>query len=87
MAQALSNRDAHVDTGVGPVASTPDSGEGPEGEAPGGVVRRIGSADDRPRLTDRYIALIFRQHISRRLTEGMALECLTAANLACASQG
>src|SRR5258707_15798191 len=40
MAQALSNRDAHVDTGVGPVAWTPDSGEGPEKGAPGRVVRR-----------------------------------------------
>jgi enoyl-CoA hydratase/carnithine racemase len=40
----------------------------------------------RPQLTNRYIALIFRQRISRRLTEGMALgmalESLTAANLA-----
>jgi enoyl-CoA hydratase/carnithine racemase len=39
-----------------------------------------------PQLTNRYMALIFRQRISRRLTEGMALgmalECLTAANLA-----
>lgn len=39
----------------------------------------------RPQLTNRYIALIFRQRISRRLTEGMALgmalESLTAANL------
>lgn len=45
----------------------------------------------RPQLTNRYIALIFRQRISRRLTEGMAvgmaLESLTAANLAYASQG
>ena len=44
----------------------------------------------RPQLTNRYIALIFRQRISRRLTEGMAvgmaLESLTAANLAYASQ-
>ena len=40
----------------------------------------------RPQLTNRYIALIFRQRISRRLAEGMALgmalESLTAANLA-----
>jgi enoyl-CoA hydratase/carnithine racemase len=40
----------------------------------------------RPQLTNRYIALIFRQRVSRRLTEGMALgmalESLTAANLA-----
>src|ERR1700746_473712 len=40
----------------------------------------------RPQLTNRYIALVFRQRISRRLTEGtslgMALEALTAANLA-----
>jgi enoyl-CoA hydratase/carnithine racemase len=39
----------------------------------------------RPQLTNRYIAVIFRQRISRRLTEGMALgmalEMLTAANL------
>ena len=45
----------------------------------------------RPQLTNRYIALVFRQRISRRLTEGMALgmalESLTAANLAYASQG
>src|ERR1700758_3983394 len=40
----------------------------------------------RPQLTTRYMALIFRQRISRRLAEGMglgmALESLTAANLA-----
>jgi enoyl-CoA hydratase/carnithine racemase len=40
----------------------------------------------RPQLTNRYIAVVFRQRISRRLTEGMALgmalEMLTAANLA-----
>ena len=45
----------------------------------------------RPQLTNRYIALIFRQRISRRLAEGMAvgmaLESLTAANLAYANQG
>ena len=45
----------------------------------------------RPQLTNRYIALIFRQRISRRLTEGMALgmalESLTAANLAYLGQG
>jgi enoyl-CoA hydratase/carnithine racemase len=45
----------------------------------------------RPQLTNRYIALIFRQRISRRLTEGMALgmalESLTAANLAYTNQG
>jgi enoyl-CoA hydratase/carnithine racemase len=39
----------------------------------------------RPQLTNRYIAVVFRQRISRRLTEGMALgmalEMLTAANL------
>jgi enoyl-CoA hydratase/carnithine racemase len=44
----------------------------------------------RPQLTNRYIALIFRQRISRRLAEGMALgmalESLTAANLAYVSQ-
>jgi enoyl-CoA hydratase/carnithine racemase len=44
----------------------------------------------RPQLTNRYIALIFRQRISRRLSEGMALgmalECLTAANLAYLNQ-
>jgi enoyl-CoA hydratase/carnithine racemase len=41
---------------------------------------------ERPQLTNRYMALIFRQRISRRLAEGMAvgmaLESLTAANLA-----
>jgi enoyl-CoA hydratase/carnithine racemase len=40
----------------------------------------------RPHLTNKYIAVIFRQRISRRLAEGMltgmALESLTAANLA-----
>lgn len=40
----------------------------------------------RPQLTNRYMAVIFRQRISRRLAEGMslgfALESLTAANLA-----
>jgi enoyl-CoA hydratase/carnithine racemase len=45
----------------------------------------------RPQLTNRYMAVIFRQRVSRRLTEGMALgmalESLTAANLAYASQG
>jgi enoyl-CoA hydratase/carnithine racemase len=45
----------------------------------------------RPQLTNRYIAVIFRQRISRRLAEGMslgmALESLTAANLAYVSQG
>jgi enoyl-CoA hydratase/carnithine racemase len=44
----------------------------------------------RPQLTNRYIALIFRQRVSRRLAEGMALgmalECLTAANLAYVNQ-
>lgn len=39
----------------------------------------------RPQLTNRYMAVIFRQRISRRLAEGMAvgfaLESLTAANL------
>jgi enoyl-CoA hydratase/carnithine racemase len=39
-----------------------------------------------PQLTNRYMAVIFRQRISRRLAEGtalgMALESLTAANLA-----
>jgi enoyl-CoA hydratase/carnithine racemase len=44
----------------------------------------------RPQLTNRYIAVIFRQRISRRLTEGMALgmalEMLTAANLPYAGQ-
>jgi enoyl-CoA hydratase/carnithine racemase len=45
----------------------------------------------RPQLTNRYMALIFRQRISRRLTEGMALgmalESLTAANLAYLGRG
>jgi enoyl-CoA hydratase/carnithine racemase len=40
----------------------------------------------RPQLTNRYMAVLFRQRISRRLAEGtslgMALEALTAANLA-----
>jgi enoyl-CoA hydratase/carnithine racemase len=40
----------------------------------------------RPQLTNRYMAVLFRQRISRRLAEGMALgmalESLTAANLA-----
>lgn len=40
----------------------------------------------RPQLTNRYMAALFRQRISRRLAEGMALglalESLTAANLA-----
>jgi enoyl-CoA hydratase/carnithine racemase len=44
----------------------------------------------RPQLTNRYMAVIFRQRISRRLTEGMALgmalESLTAANLAYLNQ-
>jgi enoyl-CoA hydratase/carnithine racemase len=44
----------------------------------------------RPQLTNRYIAVVFRQRISRRLTEGMALgmalEMLTAANLPYVSQ-
>jgi enoyl-CoA hydratase/carnithine racemase len=44
----------------------------------------------RPQLTNRYMAVLFRQRISRRLTEGMALgmalESLTAANLAYAQQ-
>ena len=45
----------------------------------------------RPHLTNKYIAVIFRQRISRRLAEGMltgmALESLTAANLAYLPQG
>src|SRR5579863_5399407 len=45
----------------------------------------------RPHLTNKYIAVVFRQHISRRLAEGtltgMALESLTAANLAYLQQG
>ena len=44
----------------------------------------------RPQLTNRYTAVVFRQRISRRLAEGMALgmslEALTAANLAYLSQ-
>jgi hypothetical protein len=40
----------------------------------------------RPHLTNKYMAVVFRQRISRRLAEGtlagMALESLTAANLA-----
>jgi enoyl-CoA hydratase/carnithine racemase len=46
---------------------------------------------DRPQLTNKYIAVIFRQRISRRLAEGMlagmALEGVTAANLAYLPQG
>jgi enoyl-CoA hydratase/carnithine racemase len=45
----------------------------------------------RPHLTNKYIAVVFRQRISRRLAEGtlagMALEGLTAANLAYLQQG
>jgi enoyl-CoA hydratase/carnithine racemase len=45
----------------------------------------------RPHLTNKYIAVVFRQRISRRLAEGMltgmALESLTAANLAYLQQG
>jgi enoyl-CoA hydratase/carnithine racemase len=45
----------------------------------------------RPHLTNKYIAVVFRQRISRRLAEGMltgmALESLTAANLAYLPQG
>ena len=44
-----------------------------------------------PHLTNRCIAVVFRQRISRRLTEGtlagMAPQGLTAANLACLQQG
>lgn len=40
----------------------------------------------RPHLTNKYMAVVFRQRISRRLAEGMlagmALEGVTAANLA-----
>ena len=43
-----------------------------------------------PQLTTRYMSMIFRQRISRRLTEGMALgmalESLSAANLAYANR-
>jgi enoyl-CoA hydratase/carnithine racemase len=45
----------------------------------------------RPHLTNKYLAVVFRQRISRRLAEGtlagMALESLTAANLAYLQQG
>jgi hypothetical protein len=45
----------------------------------------------RPHLTNKYIAVVLRQRISRRLAEdtlaGMALESLTAANLAYLQQG
>jgi len=44
-----------------------------------------------PQLTNRYVAMIFRQRISRRLNEGMllgmALESLSAANLPYVGQG
>ena len=40
----------------------------------------------RPQLTNKYVAVVFRQRIRRRLAEGMltgmALEGVTAANLA-----
>jgi enoyl-CoA hydratase/carnithine racemase len=49
-----------------------------------------GQMTQRPHLTNKYIAVVFRQRISRRLAEGMlagmALESLTAANLAYLSQ-
>jgi enoyl-CoA hydratase/carnithine racemase len=45
----------------------------------------------RPHLTNKYMAVVFRQRISRRLAEGMlagmALEGVTAANLAYLQQG
>jgi enoyl-CoA hydratase/carnithine racemase len=45
-----------------------------------------GQMTQRPHLTNKYMAVVFRQRISRRLAEGtlagMALEGLTAANLA-----
>src|SRR5690349_24977244 len=45
----------------------------------------------RPHLTNKYTAVVFRQRISRRLAEGtlagMALESLTAANLAYLQHG
>jgi hypothetical protein len=45
----------------------------------------------RPHLTNKYMAVVFRQRISRRLAEGMlagmALESVTAANLAYLQQG
>ena len=50
-----------------------------------------GQMAQRPHLTNKYIAVVFRQRISRRLAEGtlagMALEGLTAANLAYLPQG
>jgi hypothetical protein len=45
----------------------------------------------RPHLTNKYMAMVFRQRISRRLAEGilagMALESVTAANLAYLQKG
>src|SRR4029077_6490894 len=45
-----------------------------------------GQMTRRPHLTNKYMAVVFRQRISRRLAEGtwagMAMESLTAANLA-----
>jgi hypothetical protein len=45
----------------------------------------------RPHLTNKYTAVVFRQSISRRLAKGMlagmALEGVTAANLAYLQQG
>jgi enoyl-CoA hydratase/carnithine racemase len=45
----------------------------------------------RPHLTNKYMAVVFRQRISRRLAEGMlagmALESATAANLAYVQEG
>src|SRR6201987_3580318 len=50
-----------------------------------------GQMTQRPHLTNKYMAVVFRQRISRRLAEGtlagMALEGLTAANLAYLQQG
>ena len=45
----------------------------------------------RPHLTNKYMAVVVRQRISRRLSDGMlagmALESVTAANLAYLQQG
>jgi hypothetical protein len=64
------------------------------------AARRSGNADHRggqrpcacaQHLTNKYMAVVFRQRISRRLAEGMlagtALECVTAASLAYLQQG
>jgi hypothetical protein len=63
----------------------------PLGQVLQGAQELAGQMTQRPHLTNKYIAVVFRQRISRRLAEGtlagMALENLTAANLAYLQQG